>query len=297
MMFSPPGKLDITLTYNSPECSIGQNSTAHAYASPFKVTYDGKRLEENASFYEVLFSKVFLENKQAILDVKRDCVGVMRAPQASLSSAIGLYDLKTPIQWAFGDVAGPCLKPVGPLPVAVWVERCETVNVSYQCWPFRQMALFAIQMTGRSTVIIMTFADVEKVGDVATFIQQADTCELQTFPSYTLDEGDCVWCPPGSIPIVCGLPIAVKISADGVDVKGAPKDNQWTSHALAVVPIFDSELVCEICSTECRAAMAASWTRTRSWIPKVWLDNKDVQKFRAQLAPDAPGMDADADVK
>ena len=272
---SPPENKKITLLVNSPTCAITASSSHAMLKEPFVVRFDEKRTDSESSPYELAFAKSFLENQQAALNVVRDCVAVMRVPPG-LSSAIGVFDLHSAIDLGIADASGTKLVSINAGPAALWCNKTETMNLSYQANPFKELPVFLQVMVGRAAVVVLSAATVEKMGDVASAIDSAEASEISKEAFYLLEKGDTVWVPPAGLAVCVGIPQCLKFDGEsGVDTK-ACKPNQWHSYGMAVYPAFSVPCTEAICSTAQRASMLASWTRSRQWLPEPWKANKEI---------------------
>ena len=95
-----------------------------------------------------------------------------------------------------GDEAQPLITYPAGLPAAFWSNKSEVVNLSYQANPFKMLPCFMQAIIGKVAVVVVDSEFVEKSGDIATYVAQAEATELSKEPTYLLDAGDTVWVPP-----------------------------------------------------------------------------------------------------
>ena len=278
-----PAEKGITLKYYSPECALDENSNTTSYKCTFIVRYKAARTEDAATHYEILFGNLYLNYREAVTSTMRECVQLMRSPEGLLASAIGGIPVTTDLDLDFkvGDKYLGLLKHVKNLTMAVRASWCELVDLSLASWPFRSMPVFLQLFVGRVVVVIVDRASQDKIGDLATYLNTADAGDLFPYPTYYMNEGDAVFIPNGSLPVICAIPITIKMDKNtGVDVKTASRAiNERHPFAVGIHPVFDSEFTLKTTTPAERVHLHTDWTRAAGWIPDSWKQAEGVIKY------------------
>ena len=158
----------------------------------------------------------------------------------------------------------------------------ELADVSVQSYPYQPYPHFLQIFSSRAVVIVMDMEFVKKVGDPATWLNDAEANDLASCPTFLAKEGDAIWIPHGSLPIICGIPLSLKVTEAGVDVK-ACKANQFHTLTMCIHPVFDIEFTAALTTEEERINLAASWLRSKAFLPATWQSTKAVQAWVAAL--------------
>jgi len=282
MAASAPGDLGIALNDGDP-CPKSFESLA-SFSFPWVVTFDASRTEEESTYYQVLFGNLFLHHQQAAVEVMRQCLLVMKDPTKPRAQALGSFSLeKECILDPHGGKEGAILKEKRGLNVGLWASRTEHCDVSVQGYALRDVPHFIQIMSGKAVCIVIDKATQLKVGDVASWVASASSGELADFPSLLVNKGDVVFAPHGSQPIVVGIPETIKVTKDGVDLKGC-KENQFHHFCCALMPIFDIDFTASATTPEERLIINSTLARSKPALPDSWVKDPAVQAWINALA-------------
>ena len=275
---SPPGDLNISLPYCSPLCEITASSPVEAFNAPFKIFYNASKEEQDLTFWESMWGTRYREMHANAITLKAEMVAVMKGAKSAMASTTLPSCPKFSPELPKSDAETTKWFDLAEVNPAILVGWTETLEISPESNPFCRLPQWLQVMSGACVCIALEPECVQRVGDVLQWLETCESGELAQQPMWYLTEGDAVFAPAGYHVVTVGVPITVKMSLKGVDVK-ACKDNQKHSYALSIYPMFDDAWM-ETMPSATKGVMSTWWAAAEDTIPDSWKKVEKVQRCK-----------------
>jgi len=283
---SPPEKSNVRLQIYSPMVNLSEIAEVNknTFSQPIHIVYNAAALPDSQHHLEQELATLFRENQQTAITKMRECVTCMIGPPA-VGQAIGALDLATEFKWNPADLASDD-QWFNPIKVrhALWTTWTEQGDLTVPSWPFQRLAGFLVNFVGQFVVTVVDSATaLEHGGDIQQYVIGMETNDLHKFPSYVLKEGDALWLPLGTIPIISSQQMKVQAITSKVDLK---------ERTTVGVQRHPSALGVQVClditadgaaSPDLRRSVLASWVRAGDYLPPSWKQNAEIAQWKASL--------------
>jgi len=279
---SPPAEWGVQLNYASPNSPSILN--LDVFSNPFLVDPSSRGEGEQLSVLEASVKKFFTQHHDEAITRKGEAVTSMR--RDSRNTAFGTIDVVEHMH--LGEPGSePVLKPSVGLRAVLMAYFTNTLSLELLADPFIGHPRMLACMSGKAFVCVLPSSVLLGCSaNVTHFVQSSESSSLDQHPCFFMSEGQALWCPAGSFPIVVAIDHTVDWRVP--DRKLPPyktKSAAIQKHSMAMAHYFfhDPNLIQAHCSQSVRLLLAATWLRAQEFYPSSFLEVASFKAFQAAL--------------
>ena len=253
------------------------------WLSPYMSKHVPERAEDDMGEIEKAFSKFYLENRQKAVSKMSECIATCVAKNTS--SSTGTLRTAEDHTWFFSDLepkwCDPCT--VRSFLVGGYTNYDNSALVSH---PLKGHALMYTQFASEAIVICLPKEVLKEFDNLTAWLEDSGSDVLQRYHAWYAHEGDSIFFPYGTMPLVVGVPPVPKLSAPRPDL---PKDGK-TRHgaiqkhrfAYALSPLYNKAGPVDT-DIEFNRLVKSWLVKAEEQLPESFVTNAEVHAWRDRL--------------